>query len=420
MKRGIDEFSIEDGEPQQIDHLLFMVHGIGKACDLKFRTIEEAVDEYRSIALQLIQSHYRTSCDLGAVGRVEVLPISWHAELHSEEIGIDDKIKAITLESIPKLRTFANETLLDILFYSSPVFCQQIIDFVGHSMNRLYTVFRKRNPSFGGQVSLGGHSLGSLILFDLLCHQQDRELENLENPDESMVNAAAQSAHPAANNYLVGPAGTGQPFITYPQLIFKPKKFFALGSPISMFVTVRGIDKLGLDFKLPTCEGFYNIFHPFDPVAYRFEPLINPELSSIKPVVISHHKGRKRMHLELRETMARVGADIKQRVLCTFKNTMQAMYPFKSRNPNQQAIEQEVNQALEDQQLKLDEDSNTPTRKRSDSLSTTGGSDIDCSETDLPLGGLNSGHRIDFVLQEAPLEFFNEYLFALSSHVCYW
>lgn len=35
-------------------------------------------------------------------------------------------------------------------------------------------------------------------------------------------------------------------------------------------------------------------------------------------------------------------------------------------------------------------------------------------------GRLNGGRRVDYVLQEAPLEFFNEYLFALTSHVCYW
>lgn len=83
-----------------------------------------SVDEFRLIALQLVQSHYRSSCDQGIVGRVEVLPISWHSELHSEESGIDEKLKAITLESIPKLRNFTNDTLLDILFYTSPVFCQ--------------------------------------------------------------------------------------------------------------------------------------------------------------------------------------------------------------------------------------------------------------------------------------------------------
>ncbi|VDN18231.1 unnamed protein product, partial [Dibothriocephalus latus] len=33
---------------------------------------------------------------------------------------------------------------------------------------------------------------------------------------------------------------------------------------------------------------------------------------------------------------------------------------------------------------------------------------------------LNQGRRIDFVLQEGPLESLNDYLFALSSHAVYW
>lgn len=41
IKRGLDEFHIEDGEPETVDHVLFLVHGIGSVCDLKFRTVEE-------------------------------------------------------------------------------------------------------------------------------------------------------------------------------------------------------------------------------------------------------------------------------------------------------------------------------------------------------------------------------------------
>lgn len=69
--------------------------------------------------------------------------------------------------------------------------------------------------------------------------------------------------------YRVGPAGTGQPSVTYPSLCFEPTAFYAMGSPIGMFLAVRGIDYLGPNFSLPTCKRFYNIFHPYDPVAYR-------------------------------------------------------------------------------------------------------------------------------------------------------
>lgn len=63
-----------------------------------------------------------------------------------------------------------------------------------------------------------------------------------------------------------------------------------------MFVTVRGIEQLGSDFHFPTCSGFFNIYHPYDPVAYRIETLIEPAFDK-RPVLIPHHKGRKRIHL---------------------------------------------------------------------------------------------------------------------------
>ena len=59
--------------------------------------------------------------------------------------------------------------------------------------------------------------------------------------------------------YTVGPAGMGQPSVKYPQLMFKVSSFYALGSPIGMFMAVRGIDTLGPDFMLPTCPKFFNI-----------------------------------------------------------------------------------------------------------------------------------------------------------------
>lgn len=39
---------------------------------------------------------------------------------------------------------------------------------------------------------------------------------------------------------------------------------------------------------------------------------------------------------------------------------------------------------------------------------------------EVKIGRLNQGNRIDYVLQEKPIEKLNEYLFALSSHLCYW
>lgn len=42
----MDEFEIDDGEPNKIDHVLFLVHGIGSVCDLRFRAVEEVGKNY--------------------------------------------------------------------------------------------------------------------------------------------------------------------------------------------------------------------------------------------------------------------------------------------------------------------------------------------------------------------------------------
>ena len=124
VKRGIEGFEIADGESQMIDHLVFLVHGIGSVCDLRFRPIVDVVDDFRTLSDQLLRSHFKSALHSNEIGRVEFIPVSWHDPLHGEDTGIDKRLQPITLTSIPKLRHFANDTILDILFYTSPVYCQ--------------------------------------------------------------------------------------------------------------------------------------------------------------------------------------------------------------------------------------------------------------------------------------------------------
>lgn len=508
VKRGITEVdTIEEGEPSQIDHLVFVVHGVGSVCDFRFRSVEECLDDIRHIALGLVRSHFGGPLREGRIGRVEFLPVSWHSTLHSDATGIDRALQHITLRSIPKLRHFTNDTLLDILFYTSPVYCQTIVDTVGSEMNRLHSKFMERNPEFSGTIALAGHSLGSLILYDILSHQGDvadvfmteqsptvpaaaeqlgedpsvgsmfRELmlgdylskfqeekidmETLKMCSEgdlkemglpmgprkklltyvkdlsekqrlqpaSTVTAAphqqqqSQQVPPlsshvghkresvASVSYAMGGAGTGQLSVSYPRINFQPSCFFALGSPIAMFLVVRGNETLGEDFKLPTCPAFFNIFHPFDPVAYRMENLIDPNFTAC-PVLIPHHKGRKRMHLELKESLSRMGSDLKQRFMDSLRYTWNSLNEFARAHRSSPAqVEAEVDRVLQEE-----------ISRQADAVeveSTVTASDLQGLD-DVGVGQLNGGRRIDYVLQEKPIESFNEYLFALASHACYW
>lgn len=385
VRRGHEEWEVEDPQPSKVDHLLLLCHGVGSACDMRFRSLEEVVEDFRTTSTQLIQSHYNNSFSNGVINRVEVLPISWHSTLHSGQTGVDRRLAQITLDSIPRLRSFTNDTVLDVLFYTSPVYCQTIIDTVCSELNRIYKLFRERNPGFKGGVSLGGHSLGSVILYDLLCHQQPNISKDC-SPSKSHVS---------------GCAGTGQPSVKFPQLTFNPDALYALGSPIAIFECIRGVESLGMDFCLPTCKNFFNIFHPYDPIAYRIEPLINPQLRRVKPFLIPHHKGRKRMHLELKDTMVRVGADLKQKLVESLKATWNKWKSSASTSEGQ--LEKVVEEEMDKEQLCGDKD---------DADDQTASAEM--------LGRLNSGRRIDYVLQEAPLEMINEYLFAMTSHVGYW
>ncbi|KAM1289508.1 hypothetical protein ACFX2I_016763 [Malus domestica] len=52
---------------------------------------------------------------------------------------------------------------------------------------------------------------------------------------------------------------------------------------------------------MPACRHMFNKFHPFDPVAYRIEPLVCKEYLSKRPVIIPYHKGGKRLHIGFQE-----------------------------------------------------------------------------------------------------------------------
>ncbi|XP_035981790.1 SEC23-interacting protein [Fundulus heteroclitus] len=541
VKRGIDDDhdEVPDGELPTVDHLVFMVHGIGPVCDLRFRSMIECVDDFRSASLKLLHSHFKKPLDEHAISRVEFLPVQWHTALHGDATGVDRRIKKITLPSTGRLRHFTNETLLDVLFYNSPTYCQTIMDTVAQEINRLYALFMKRNPDYRGAISVAGHSLGSLILFDLLSNQKTvsaapimptmpatngdakqrtapaSQAENAASPppaveepakedEEEFEDLAAVLQHLGLSEYKstfdeekidiesflmctiedlkemgipLGPrkkiakfvkervsrqaarlaaqqkkaelkedggqaaapgdpagtvgtkppvgsamssvhvdynyfeVGTGQVSVIYRSLDFEPVNFFALGSPIGMFLTVRGLEKIDETYQLPTCKGFFNIYHPLDPVAYRIEPMIVPDLD-LKPVLIPHYKGRKRLHLELKESLSRMGSDLKQGFISSLRSAWQTLNDF-ARAHTSSALQAELamvaNQIAEEEQHAHDEhkipESPEPQREE---------------EPQVKIGMLNGGSRIDYVLQEKPIESFNEYLFALQSHLCYW
>ncbi|XP_009694166.1 PREDICTED: SEC23-interacting protein-like, partial [Cariama cristata] len=150
--------------------------------------------------------------------------------------------------------------------------------------------------------------------------------------------------------------GTGQVSVVYSALDFEPDIFFALGSPIGVFLTMRGVEKIDENYRLPTCKGFFNIYHPLDPVAYRLEPMIIEDMD-LKPVLIPHHKGRKRLHLELKDSLSRMGSDLKQGFISSLKSAWQTLNEFARAHTSstqlQAELEKVANQIKEEEEKQV-------------------------------------------------------------------
>ncbi|XAR57497.1 hypothetical protein NMG60_11025660 [Bertholletia excelsa] len=153
-----------------VRHLVFMVHGIGQR--LEKSNLVDDVSTFRQITASLAEQHL-TSYQHGTQ-RVLFIPCQWRRGL---KLSGESAVEKITLDGVRGLRVMLSATVHDVLYYMSPIYCQDIIDSVSYQLNRLYLKFLKRNPGYDGKVSLYGHSLGSVLSYDILCHQ-----ENLSSP----------------------------------------------------------------------------------------------------------------------------------------------------------------------------------------------------------------------------------------------
>lgn len=64
-----------------------------------------------------------------------------------------------------------NSSAMNIMYYTSPLYRDELVKGLQQELNRLYTLFCARNPEFeekGGKVSIVSHSLGCVITYDIM------------------------------------------------------------------------------------------------------------------------------------------------------------------------------------------------------------------------------------------------------------
>mmetsp|Transcript_224 Transcript_224/g.283 ORF Transcript_224/g.283 Transcript_224/m.283 type:complete len:528 (-) Transcript_224:50-1633(-) len=483
LQRGYTEYSVE-GEEDEVElgpvrHLIFIVHGIGQAFinreNVKMMTLIEEIDAARK-AMQKIQvSDWKKACEKAKKdekveppppNRIELLPIEWWDKIHNSSSALVSSLKLTTLSTIPGLRAIANDVVFDVLMYMTPAFCETVLECVTDQINDIYNGFQKIHPDFivnGGKCSLIGHSLGSVIVWDLLSILKDQT----ESSDKSSKNSqtcsptfsdifcgvnlpndgvavgyqayAAKKEGQKINDVKDAAWGPSLPKPMKKCIPFLPEFTIFLGSPLGMFLTLRGAHSLfdemlhlsvlevhakaaeaeaasaekqdekkqkteTEEFEVPISSPFtlpsnavYNIFHPSDPIAYRIEPLLLARDQKVMPPPLYvTKKGQKlRLHLQVQQIgddFVRTLGDRSKSVKGFFSAiTEQAVTAIKSISDGSGDAEDTIKSKLSGENLKQ-------------------------GPLKFALGG--NSPRVDFVLQPGVIE--NEYLSAVSAHSVYF
>ncbi|KAK0153591.1 Phospholipase DDHD1 [Merluccius polli] len=298
LHRGyVEEASLED-RPPQTTHVVFVVHGIGQKMD-QGRIIKNT-GMLREAVRKMEEKHY--SENQGE--HVEFLPVEWRSKLALD----GDTVDSITPDKVRGLRDLLNSSAMDIMYYTSPLYRDEITKGLTQELNRLYSLFCSRNPEFeekGGKVSMVSHSLGCVIAFDIMtgwdpvrfCLQEHHAMEEelalrwISYEEKNLLEQLQSTRNRLREleDQLLG-LEASKPSAA-PALKFKVENFFCMGSPLAVFLALRGIRpgaSVHQDHILPTaiCSRLFNVFHPTDPVAYRLEPLILKHYSNIAPAQI--------------------------------------------------------------------------------------------------------------------------------------
>ncbi|RVD88720.1 uncharacterized protein DFL_002895 [Arthrobotrys flagrans] len=329
--------SDENENDREVEHLILVTHGIGQRLSLRMESINFIHDV--NVFRKTLKDVYGGSPDIQRLNaelenapkncRIQVLPVCWRHFLNfpkealrahrlnsgyatnlsqtnvEHDIGDPDDdsiyesyptLDDITVEGVPAVRSLITDLALDILLYQS-AYREHIARIVVRESNRIYELWRTRNPGWNGRVSLCGHSLGSAIYFDILCREGFKGKQvgsGLKFKCDSffafgspiglfqMLEGKSIAARTPMSKVLMMMDNEPQDILTPPEA---RNDYFGSFEPGSF-----GGGVLDINISSPLCGQLYNIFHPTDPISYRMEPLVTKAMSEIKPQNLPYTK----------------------------------------------------------------------------------------------------------------------------------
>ncbi|CAI5443808.1 unnamed protein product [Caenorhabditis angaria] len=285
LRRGYEKEAEWSDAAAEISHLILVVHGIGQKGYENL--IAQNANQVRDGVVAAMEKSYPDEKT-----RPIFLPVEWRSSLVLDN-GLTDNI---TIPKMSSMRASLNSTAMDVMYYQSPLFRTEIIRGVTSQLNRVYKLFKSNNPNFTGSVSIFGHSLGSVICYDILTQYSPLMLYDkyvTKSIDEYLQSSTSDESRRAMQSLKLAreqirdtiDGGIQKILVTKEEILdFKCKYMFAVGSPLGVFLTMRGGGAEDLMSSATNVERVFNIFHPYDPVAYRLEPFFTPEYKHIRPI----------------------------------------------------------------------------------------------------------------------------------------
>lgn len=337
--------------------------------------------------------------------QIKMIPIEWHRHIHQET---DPAIHRILPKSIPTLRMIETDYLADVLYYFSPNRGESILRHVTQEFNAAYDLFMKEQPNFCGKIAILGYSLGGLISWDMLSHQRD-------------VSDPVEMEHQRRFDVQV------------PRLDFMPDYLFGMGCPVAGLLVARNQDPR--HYHPDDSVVFENIYHPYDPLAFRIEPLLNEEFTHTPAVTVEKAQPSSGSLLGYLSSAVwqffgsaalgepRPASEISRRasagdILITRKDRDFLMLQRSNSMPD---LGKEKLKPMLSQQEDEDDDNASDTASSCSSCeSSPPATPLPEEEKEARPWSMDKGRRFDYELTPETGVMSNEYILGLSAHFSYW
>ncbi|EUD68936.1 hypothetical protein C922_00627 [Plasmodium inui San Antonio 1] len=234
-----------DDKVNDVDYIILIIHGIGSNEEIIINQCEDLKNSFKIVKKMWFFDY---------PFNIHFHIFNWKKYIIDAQIHVFNRIN---INTMAETRKIVNLSAGDIICFLHPRYGDYIMSNLYNDINKALESL-KSDPSGrfkNSKVCLLGYSLGSAMAYEILHNVKVR------------ISDSDLKYH----------------------LKSKIDYFFMLGSPLSALLSLYKPDYINKGLRLMEGIKFYNLFHGFDPVAFRIEPLIYPKIKNIpEPVLINY------------------------------------------------------------------------------------------------------------------------------------